>query len=55
MKKSDLKRGNLVVYWHHYVAEGAVFLRWLDERMAELMLGDGSIIQTNGATFDVAA
>ena len=55
MKKTNLKRGNLVVYWKNWVAEGAIFLQWLDERTAKLMLGDGSEIEVNGSTFDVAA
>jgi len=55
MKKSDLKRGNLVVWWHNYVAQGAVFQRWIDERLAEIMLSDGRVISVNGSTFDVAA
>ena len=53
MKKSDLKRGNIVVWWHNYVAQGAVFLRWLDERTAEIMLGDGKVLAVNGSTFDL--
>ena len=54
MKKSDLKRGNIVTYWQNYVGQGAVFLRWIDGRMAEIMLGDGKVLTVNGSTFDLA-